>query len=1050
MKNLLLFLILCLISSFAFGQGEVAEENQVGSPYFQLNVEGAEFPLKATTADVKVSGVIADVTVTQTYVNDGTDRLEATYVFPGSNNSAVYGMTMVIGNRRIKGIIKEKEAARETYEEAKKEGKRASLLEQHRPNVFQMNVANILPGDTVKVELKYTEVLVPTSGTYAFVYPTVVGPRFADPSQEAETFTAQPYTKTLPTYDFDLNVYLNAGMPISTVSSPSHKIGITRYGEAVNVGLHGSEAKGGNRDFVLEYNLQGKEIQTGMLVFEGEEENYFLYMAQPPMEVAKNEYPPREFIFVVDVSGSMTGFPLDVSKKLLTGLIGELRPIDEFNVLLFAGTGLTWSDHSKPATQANLKDALEFMNSTQGGGGTDLLSALNIAYDLPRSFSGLSRNIVIATDGYVHVEPQAFEKIRTHLNEANVYTFGIGSGVNRHLIDGMARVGQGRPAYVLDPSEAPEEAARFQQYISEPVLTQMDLDFGDKFEAYDIEPISVPDISRERPLIVFGKYKGKLKGKLDLSGYGGYVGTGGLSGLQNLSRSEEAEKRKRTFTFNLRDAKKSDRHAALAQLWARERIRRLDDYGKVFYQEDSKDEVIELGLKYNLLTQYTSFVAVEEVIVADPNDPLNTVKQPLPLPQNVSATAVGFDLGLLGVVGLPVAEASRMHWSWFALVGLVLLLIVWRVARKKSWPAFGGFGTGRDLLPFLLLGSLVLSLASCDSAHQTVDAADQVSLENSDPRDRKITFILGEDEGTNAYYARATEYFRWHPEEAGEQVVTNLRSLAEVRDHLARTPVQGAWETVNLVVHGNQWTGLATKLEPSAKVERVTAATLAEYEPQRPLDKQRVNENTEFIIHGCSVGKDTALLLQISRIFAGRGHHYPTITASEDFTLFREGIYGMERHYADYVYRARPLGKYPLPKVMANRLRRQHPEKRVDWDEALSNSRFSEDLAPHLYQFNVPVQWTRVYPDADSVSSPAAAGTENEWLNNEQQLVQSLGKMGLQPRDFLWEFQAGDYPLADGGSIPAVTAKGTARLFCILIPRVGEKTEMVSLQWSQS
>ena len=1042
MKNLLIFLLLCLLSSIALAQSPSAP---AASPYFELNVEDADFPLTATRAEVNIAGVIADVTVTQTYVNNGSERLEATYVFPGSTGSAVYGMTMVIGNRRIVGDIQRKAEARETYEQAKAEGKRASLLEQHRPNVFQMNVANILPGDTVEVELKYTEVLVPTGGTYSFVYPTVVGPRYVNGTEsQNDGYTAQPYTKSEPTYDFDLSIYLNAGVPVSRIASPSHKVVTTRYEEAINVSLAGSESKGGNRDFVLQYNLQGDAIQTGMLTFEGPDGNYFLYMAQPPAETTDGDYPPREFIFVVDVSGSMMGFPLEVSKELLTNLIGSLRPVDEFNILLFAGRGATWKQSSVPATKANLESAKNFLSHAQGGGGTELLNALNIAYNLPRSYTGLSRNIIIATDGYIGVEPEAFDLIRSRLNEANVYSFGIGSGVNRHLIDGMARVGRGRPAYVLDPSEAKEESARFQEYISKPVLTEVTLDFGDKFDAYDVEPISIPDVSTERPLVVFGKFRGKARGKLTLTGYGGYVGLNGKSALLSSTYPRESDYRKRSYEFNLREAKQSDRHAALAQLWARERIRRLDDYNNLYHNEERVEEVTQLGLAYNLLTQYTSFVAVEELIAVDPDSPLKTVKQPLPLPQNVAATAVGFDLGVLGIAGLP--KGQKPHWGWYGLLGLTLIVAVWRLFWGRSWPNFGGLGSFRDLLPLLLLAVMVGGLTSCTEPAVTteIDAPDYLTL---DPRARQITFILGSDEGTNAYYARAAEYFRQHPDEGGERVIQGMTSLQEVRDMLARTPVQGGWETVNLVVHGNQWTGLACKPRNGDQQSRVTANLLAEWEPRTDLEASTITESTEIIVHGCSVGKDQALLAQLSRVFGEAGGPYPTVSASEDFTLFREGIYGMERYYADYVFRARPLGKYPLPEVMANRLRRQHPEKKVDWDAALANSRFSEELAPHLYQFNVPVTWTRVYPKAESVAQPDGANPERKWLENEDRLVATLREMGLAPKDFSWEFSAGVYDLPDGERIPAVTAQGVSRLFCVLLPRPEGESTFVSLRY---
>ena len=1043
MKHLLLFLLLCILSHFAFAQ-QPEGSDKTQSPYFTTSVPGAQFPLQSTTADVNISGVIADVTVTQTYVNSGDNRLEATYVFPGSTEAAVYGMTMIVGSRRIVGEIQRKAEARQTYEAAKAEGKRASLLEQHRPNVFQMNVANILPGDTVHVELKYTELLIPTGGTYAFTYPTVVGPRYVsgDESQGGD-FSAQGYTPSSdPTYDFDLNIYLNAGMPISTVGSPTHKLSTTRSGEAVSIALAASEAKGGNRDFVLEYNLQGGGIQTGMITYEGEDENYFLYLAQPPATTTDADYPPREYIFVVDVSGSMTGWPLDISKELLLNLTGELRPIDAFNILLFAGTGATWRSESVPANAGNIEAAQAWLSGNlQGGGGTNLINALNVAYALPRSTQGLSRNIVIATDGYVYVEPEAFDLIRENLNEANVYSFGIGGGVNRHLIEGMARVGKGRPAYVLDPESAQEESDRFQEYISKPLLTQAHLDFGDKFDVYDTEPVNIPDVSSERPLVVFGKYRGKPRGRVTLTGYGGYVGLAGTAAPPENEVPTEADRRHHQFTFNLREAENSPRHSGLAQLWARERIQRLGDYNHLTYESDTAliEEITQLGLAYNLLTRYTSFVAVEEVVAVDPDSPLDKVKQPLPLPEHVAATAVGFDLGVMGVAGLPKRDQPR--WNWYALLALPLLLIIWRLASRK-----GGL---KGLLAVFTFCSLSILFCTCGSAPDsktgTVEATEQASGNN-----RKITFILGQDDGTNAYYARAEEYFRWHPEEAGERVVTDLRSLAEVHDFLARTRVPGGWEKINLVAHGNQWTGLSTKLTPGATYARVTSNMLANWTPEQTPAPETINERTEIVVHGCSVGRDTALLLQLSRVFAGADRGYPTVSASEDFTLFRTGKQGIERHYADYVYRARPLGKYPLKKVMATRLRRQYPEKRVDWDAALTSNRFTEELEPHLYQFNVPVQWTRVYPEADTADTPGTFNQEQWWLSGEDQLAQTLDKMGLSFQDFLWSFTAQDYDLADGGRIPSVTANGVARLFCVLLPRgEGDFGEVVSLRYSR-
>ncbi|MEL7159227.1 MAG: VIT and VWA domain-containing protein [Bacteroidota bacterium] len=1041
---LLLIYCCCLVNA----------QDESGSPYFIVASAdaGAKFPLTATTAEVNISGVIADVTVRQTYVNDGRNRLEATYVFPGSTSAAVYGMTMIVGQRRIEGIVQRKAEARATYEAAKAEGKRASLLEQHRANVFQMNVANILPGDTVHVELKYTELLVPESGTYRFVYPTVVGPRFTGESvQDAplastdaptnaqrgpgpEAFTAQPYTKQLPAYTFDLNVYLKAGVPVSTVGSPSHRISTTQEGDATTIALDGSEVRGGNRDFVLEYQLQGKHIQTGMLLFEGEKENYFLYQAQPPAAPTDSDYPPREFVFVVDVSGSMNGFPLEVSKSLLRKLIGQLRPVDVFNVVLFAGATKIWQSASVAATEDNLTSAISFLDNSRGGGGTRLLAALNTAYGLPRSATGLSRNFVVVTDGYISVEPQVFDLVRKNLNQANVYSFGIGSSVNRLLVEGMARIGKGRPAFVLNQSEAEEEADRFRRYISEPVLTEMALDFGDQFDAYDIEPISLPDVSRERPLVVFGKYRGKARGQVSLTGYGGYPGLEAVGAIPANEQRTEADMRKRRFRFALKDAVADDRHAVLAQLWARERIRRLDDYNFLRHDDARTEEVTQLGLDYNLLTAYTSFVAVEETPVADTDLALETVKQPLPLPENVSATAVGFSLGISGVSGLSLAPAAAPRHG-YVLLGLLAGLLCYLLFRLF----------GHRLLYLLIPGLL---FTGCETPREATIVTSDCAV-TSPQSTAMITFVLGRDEGSNPYYARATEYFRFHPAEAGEYLVTELSSLAEVHDYLRNNrPQDGPWQRVNLVAHGNQWTGLAVPLHAETEA-RTSVATLANWTPANLLPHRHVNEATEIVVHGCSVGRDSALLLQLSRVFAAVGERFPVVAASPAFTLFREGPAGIERHYAEYYFRATPLGKYPRREVMARRFARQHPDKRIDWDEALRTNRFSAELKPHLYQFNVPVEWTRVYPERTAAIAPEDEYGTEQWLAGEAELMGHLGRIGLSPRQFLWGFSAEEYALADGGKLPAVTARGTARLFCVLVPT--EKTPgFTSLRWVNS
>ncbi|NJD06161.1 MAG: VWA domain-containing protein, partial [Methylococcaceae bacterium] len=596
------------------------------SPYFFVHSDDPgvdRLPLKATAVEATVSGVIADVVVRQSYRNEGSRPIEAQYLFPGSTRAAVYGMTLQVGERRIEARVREQQQARAHYEAAKAEGKSAALLEQQRPNVFQMNVANILPGDDIQVELRYTELLVPTNGVYQFVYPTVVGPRYSNQpaasAPAAERWIANPYLHQgePPPGRFDFKLVLEGGMPIQDLSSRSHQMDV--YFERPDRAVATLAGPGGDRDLIVDYRLAGQAIQTGLLLHQGETENFFLAMIEPPASVTPEAIPPRDYVFVLDVSGSMNGFPLDTAKTLLRELIGRLKPEDSFNVLLFSGANELLSEHSLPADPVSIGRALAFIDAQRGGGGTELLPALRRALAIPAG-PQRSRSIVVVTDGYVAVETETFELIRRNLGQANLFAFGIGSSVNRFLIEGMARAGRGEPFIVTAPGEAEAEAERLRRYIETPVLTHLSYRF-DGFEAYDVEPARLPDLFAQRPVILFGKWRWDKTGTLTVTGSGG---AGSFSQTLDLG---SAETRPET--------------TALRYLWARSRLAELADYEKVHPDSELAREITTLGLSYNLLTSHTSFLAVDTVVRNTDPAAAATVKQPLPLPAGVGDLAVG-------------------------------------------------------------------------------------------------------------------------------------------------------------------------------------------------------------------------------------------------------------------------------------------------------------------------------------------------------------------------------------------------------------------------
>lgn len=655
-----------MLSTFLTSTGLADQDNdKTLSPYFVVKGGDASvdrFPLKETKADVHISGIVADVIVTQRYVNEGSRPINARYVFPASTRAAVYGMKMKIGDHVVTARIQERKAAQQTFEKAKKEGKSASLLDQERPNVFTMNVANIMPGDKVEIELRYTELLIPTAGVYEFIYPTVVGPRYSNTPEagapETDKWVKSPYLRegNKPTSAFNIAVDITGGVPVKDVACSTHKIKTAWPDRSTaTVVLDETESDGGNRDFILKYRLTGKKIHSGLMLYRGNDENFFLLMVQPPRNIKTSDIPTREYIFVVDVSGSIYGFPLDISKKLLSNLISELRPTDHFNVVLFSGRSVTMSPESVSASQKNIDHAFRLIDGQQGSGGTELCAALQTAVSIPRK-DNVSRSVILVTDGYISAEKEALQLIRKNLNDTNFFSFGIGSSVNRDLIEGVARAGQGEPFVITKQEEAAVASENFRKYIASPLLTDIAVSFNG-FKAYDIEPEKIPDMFAERPVAVIGKWRGNPQGRITVTGQNG--------------------NHKYSQGFDLAGIEPSGKNAALKQLWARKKLFFLSDFNTLYGDTDNRKEIVNLGIKYNLLTAHTSFVAVHEV-VRNPEARSRDITQPLPLPAGVSEFAVGG-----GMQNTPEPE-------FYLLLLMTVLIILFEAFRKIRKPVKNG------------------------------------------------------------------------------------------------------------------------------------------------------------------------------------------------------------------------------------------------------------------------------------------------------------------------------------------------------------------------
>lgn len=638
-------------------------------------------PLKHTDVQAEISGFLARVTVKQQFVNTSEGTIEAIYTFPLPSDSAVDDMTLRVGDRVIKGDIKKREEARKIYEQARQAGHTAALLDQERPNIFTQSVANIAAGATVEVEISYSETLKYDAGNYEFVYPMVVGPRYIPGNATGRQGGGwSPDTDQVPDasritppvagvhygvkgsragHDISLTVKLDAGVVVQKLDSLLHEVDVQHTSAHSAIVRLKNEGEIPNRDFVLKYQVAGSTVQDALLTHadpitsresrgggvEGATtDGYFTFILQPPDRVREEDATPRELIFVLDTSGSMSGFPIETGKKVMIRAIENLRAGDTFNLITFSGDEHILFPQPVPATSANIKAATSFLSGQRGGGGTEMMKAIRAALGDDAS-SGVNLNtvrrcgqendcktstpigqavrvVVFMTDGYVGNDMEIIGAIQKH-PEARVFSFGIGSSVNRFLLDGMARAGRGEVEYVTRTEDAPPAADRLYERVHTPVLTDVIIDWG-TLPVHDVLPSRPLDLFSVKPVVLTGRYSGDAKGTIHLRG------------------KQAGKAFDRAIKVELQG--KQAANGAVAQLWARNRISDLmsQDWSGMQQGNPSqalREQITQLGLDYRLMTQFTSFVAVEEQTVVE-NGQSRTIQVPVEMPQGVSPEGV--------------------------------------------------------------------------------------------------------------------------------------------------------------------------------------------------------------------------------------------------------------------------------------------------------------------------------------------------------------------------------------------------------------------------
>jgi Ca-activated chloride channel homolog len=577
-------------------------------------------PLKHTDVKAKISLYIGSVTVTQQYHNPYDSKIEAVYVFPLPDDAAVRDFVMTVGARKIRGIIREREEAEKIYADARRQGHVASLLTQERANIFTQKVANIEPGKQIDIAITYFHTLRYQDGTFEFAFPMVVGPRYnpagtvagvgAAPAGRPGASGEKTEVEYLPpdsvsAHDIALEVDLDAGLPLEKLESPTHVVDVQRPSETRALVTLGRHDRIPNKDFVLRWRPGGAGVRAAVATHRDETGGYFTLILHPPATLAEIPPVPREMIFVLDCSGSMDGDPIAAAKRALEKCLQRLGPGDTFQIIRFSSEASQMGPAPVPATPENVRQGLRYLQSLDSEGGTEMITGIRAALGFPHT-PGRFRIVSFMTDGYIGNEREILAEVQRRLGPARVFSFGVGTAVNRYLIEGLARVGRGTAAYVLPDDASRNAADALYTRIERPALTDLSIE-----GAVEVHPSPLPDLFAGRPAVITGRFLGDGPGVLRVKG-----SMGGQPWSTEI-------------------ALKGTTHPALPAVWARAKIASLDDRMSI-----SSDTMECLGaikataLAYGLMSDFTAFVAVDSLSRTEGQFG-TTVVQPVPTPKGV-------------------------------------------------------------------------------------------------------------------------------------------------------------------------------------------------------------------------------------------------------------------------------------------------------------------------------------------------------------------------------------------------------------------------------
>ena len=610
-------------------------------------------------AHFRVTGLVAHVRLEQTFRNDTGEWVEGEYLFPLPEDAAVNRLELRVGERLIVGKIHEKQEARELFEKAKITGHKASLVEQRRANLFANKLANIAPGETVRVSLDYVQRVSYRDGEFSLRFPMTVTPRYTPEGHPgaAEVWhllNPVPATRANPIQPISLTAEINMGLPLATVESAYHALSLTRQQGVYQVAL-ADGAVPMNRDFLLRWRAQpGSEPRAAVFHERIGAAEYALLMVLPPSGPALPSAMERELVFVIDTSGSMGGTSIDQARASLDFALTRLAPGDKFNIIEFNNDARRLFPASVTASRHSIARAREFVRHLDAGGGTEMRAALDLALPRPaEEHADRLRQVVFITDGAVGNEADLFRQIRDRLGNSRLFTVGIGSAPNSWFMRKAARFGGGDFTFIGDVLEVQAEMESLFTRLGQTVMADVKIDWPVAAETY---PRKIPNLYPGEPLLVAARADDSLQGSSVV-----------------IRGRNDGEDWREELLFAPPSPGLEDGYRGIGAIWARARIESLLDE-KILGRSESevRAEVLPLALEHQLVSPYTSFLAVEQV----PSRPaeLGLEKHPVPnlRPQGQSAQAYAYPR---------TATAARLQ----LLLGVVLLLCTLVFWRLPAW-----------------------------------------------------------------------------------------------------------------------------------------------------------------------------------------------------------------------------------------------------------------------------------------------------------------------------------------------------------------------------